>query len=55
VCESVASVVDMLEFVASQIQMLFLADDVNVATVVHNFANKWHVLQTEKRDLPFEY
>lgn len=37
---------------ACQVEVLLGADNVDLFAVVYGFADEWHILQTEQRDIP---
>lgn len=52
--ERVAGVVHLVERERRQIQVLLWPDDVHILPVIHDFTNKWHILQAEEGDFAFQ-
>jgi hypothetical protein len=47
VVDRIADVMNLVYWVRCDIEMFFWTDDVYILTVVYNFADKWHILETE--------
>jgi len=54
VSERIAGIVDLFQGVAGQVQVLLWSNDVHILSIIHDFTNKWHILQAEEGDFSFE-